>query len=224
MASEPASVPFVLDRFPPDRMVAEGRRWFEHMARRRSVRQFDQEPPPRVCVELAIRTAATAPSAAHRQPWRFVVLDDPDLKHEIRVSVDRAREESDARRIPPQWRDALVEAGVSVGTEALEAAPYLVIAFMQAWETLPDGRRIEHRYAEESLGLACGLFVAALHWMRLVTVPFAPPPAAAVNRLLGRPDNEEPFLLFPVGYASPDATVPDIVRKRAGEILQWNRD
>jgi nitroreductase len=219
---EPRLVPFKQDRLPPDRMVAEGRRFVEQMARRRSVRHFDPEPPPRTCIELAIRAAASAPSGAHRQPWRFVVVDEPDLKRRIREAAEQEEKENYERRFPPEWLEALAPLGTDWHKAFLETAPYLVVVFKEVYGLLPDGRRITNYYVNESVGIACGLFVAALHTMGLVTLTHTPNPMAFLSELLGRPANEKPYILFPVGYAAADATVPDLVRKRLSEVMQWN--
>src|SRR5512134_621603 len=222
--SEPRYIPFTLERFPPDRMVAEGRRFVEHLARRRSIRAFDPESPPRVCVELAIRAAASAPSGAHRQPWRFVVVDDPDLKRQIRVAAEAEERENYERRFPPGWLEALVPLGTDWHKEFLEVAPYLVVVFKETYGVLPDGGRVTNYYVNESVGIACGFFIAALHVMGLVTLTHTPSPMEVLSELLGRPANEKPYILFPVGYPALGATVPDLVRKRLSEVMRWNRD
>jgi nitroreductase len=219
----PRFIPFTLERLPPDRMAAEGRRFVELLSRRRSVRAFDPEPPPRACVELAIRAAASAPSGAHRQPWHFVVVDDPDLKRQIRVAAEQEERENYEHRFPPAWLEALAPLGTDWHKEFLETAPYLVVVFKQAWAALPDGRRITNYYVNESVGIACGFFIAALHTMGLVTLTHTPNPMGFLSDLLGRPANEKPYILFPLGYPARGATVPDLVRKRLSEVMQWNR-
>lgn len=222
--AEPRLVPFTLDRLPPDQMVAAGRRFVAQLARRRSVRAFDPEPPPRACIEVAIRAAATAPSGAHRQPWRFIVVDDPDLKHQIRLAAEQEEKENYEHRFPPEWLEALAPLGTDWHKEFLETAPYLVVVFKEVYGVLPDGRRVTNYYVNESVGIACGLFIVALHTMGLVTLTHTPNPMAFLSELLGRPANEKPYILFPVGYPAPDATVPDLVRKRLADIMRWNRE
>jgi nitroreductase len=204
-------------------MVAEGGRFVEHLARRRSIRAFDTEPPPRACVELAVRAAASAPSGAHRQPWRFVVVDDPDLKRQIREAAEHEERENYQRRFPPGWLEALAPLGTDWHKPFLEDAPYLVVVFKETYGVLPDGRRLANYYVNESVGIACGFFIAALHVMGLVTLTHTPNPMEFLSELLGRPANEKPYILFPVGYPASGATVPDLVRKRLAEVLQWNR-
>jgi nitroreductase len=221
--SEPRFAPFVLERLSPDRMVAEGRRFVEQMLRRRSVRAFDPEPPPRACIEQAIRTAASGPSGANRQPWRFVVVDDPDLKREIRIAAEQEERENYETRFPAEWLEALAPLGTDWHKEFLEVAPYLIVVFKEVYGVLPDGRRVTNYYVNESVGIACGLFIAALHTMGLVTLTHTPNPMGFLSDLLGRPANEKPFIIFPVGYPAAGATVPDLQRKRLSEVMQWNR-
>jgi nitroreductase len=221
--SKPHFSPFVLDRLPPDHMVAERRRFVTHLAGRRSVRAFDPEPPPRECVELAIRAAASAPSGANRQPWRFVVVDDPDLKQRIRIAAEREERDNYQHRFPPEWLEALAPLGTDWHKDFLEVAPYLVVVFREVYGVLPDGRRVTNYYVNESVGIACGLFIAALHTMGLVTLTHTPSPMGFLSDLLGRPPNEKPYILFPIGYPAATATVPDLAKKGLAEVLQWNR-
>jgi nitroreductase len=205
-------------------MVADARRFVEQLMRRRSVRTFDPEPPPRVCIELAIRAAASGPSGANRQPWQFVVVDDPDLKREIRVAAEREERENYEHRFPAEWLEALAPLGIDWHKEFLEVAPYLVVVFKELYGTNPDGRRITNYYVNESVGIACGLFIAALNAMGLVTLTHTPSPMGFLSSLLGRPSNEKPYILFPVGYPARGTTVPDLHRKRLSEVMTWNRD
>jgi nitroreductase len=221
--SDPRFVPYVVPRLSPDQSVSEGRRFVEHLVRRRSVRVFDPEPPPRACIELAIRAAASAPSGANRQPWKFVVVDDPDLKRQIRLAAEEEERENYEQRFPPEWLEALAALGTDWRKEFLEVAPYLVVVFKEIYGVRPDGTRITNYYVNESVGIACGFFIAALHTMGLVTLSHTPSPMGFLSEILGRPPNEKPYILFPVGYPAPDAAVPDLVRKRLGEVMQWNR-
>jgi nitroreductase len=216
-------VPLEYHRLAPETMLTEGRRLREVLGRRRSVREFSPEPPPRACVELAIATASTAPSGANRQPWRFVVVDDPALKREIRGAAEREERENYEHRFPPEWLEALAPLGTDWRKGFLETAPYLVVVFRQLYEVRPDGSRLNNYYVNESVGLACGLFIVALHTMGLVTLTHTPNPMGFLSELLGRPASEKPYILFPVGYPAPDAKVPNLSRKPLGEVMQWNR-
>jgi nitroreductase len=196
----------------------------ELMNRRRSVRFFSGDPVPRACIEMAIRTACTAPSGAHKQPWTWVAVDRPSIKREIRL----AAEEEERRnylggRMSPEWRAALQPLGTDWQKPFLEIAPYLVICFAQSYGLSRDGSRIRHYYVQESVGIACGLFLAALHDMGLVTLTHTPSPMGFLARILRRPANERAYLLFPVGYPAADATVPALRRRGLRAVMRWNR-
>ncbi len=207
----------------PEEALQRGRSFYQTMDGRRSVRQFSDEPVPREAIELAIRTASTAPSGAHRQPWRFAVVEDAGLKHEIRVAAEREeRRGYEGGRMSEQWRDAVAPMGTTWQKPFLETAPYLVVVFEQSHGVGPDGSPQKNYYVRESVGLACGLFIAALHQMGLATLTHTPSPMAFLREILGRPKNERPFILFPVGYPAADAMVPDLARKELGEIMLWN--
>jgi iodotyrosine deiodinase len=192
---------------------------FAELDERRSVRDFSTEPVPRELIELAIRTASTAPSGAHRQPWRFVVVGDPEVKRRIRLAAEEEERESYlGGRMPPEWLEALAPLGTDWHKPHLEDAPWLVIVFAELWGVLPDGGKQKNYYVKESVGIACGLFIAALHRMGLSTLTHTPSPMAFLSEILERPTNEKPFIVFPVGYPTPDATVPDLRRKGLDEV------
>jgi len=203
-------------------MLRRGRAFHEEMDRRRSVRCFSPDPVPRELIELAIRTASTAPSGAHRQPWKFVAVSDPALKREIRIAAEAEEYESYAGgRMPPEWLEALAPLGTHWEKPFLETVPWIVVVFEELYALGSDGRKRKNYYPKESVGIACGLFIAALHRMGLATLTHTPSPMAFLSRLLDRPPNEKPFILFPVGYPAPDAEVPDIRRKGLEEISVW---
>jgi len=203
-------------------MLARARAFYEQMDARRSVRDFSADPVPREAIELAIRTASTAPSGAHRQPWRFVVVDDPEIKREIRQAAEQEERRSYEERMPDEWLQALAPLGTTWHKPYLEIAPYLVVVFECTVSVDADGRAHKNYYVRESVGIACGLFVAALHGMGLCTLTHTPNPMAFLARILGRPPHERPFVLFPVGHPAPDAKVPDLQRKSLDEIAIWN--
>ncbi len=221
-SSQPGFVPVTWERLEPAEMVARAGAFYELMRRRRSIRSFTSEPPPRACVEYAIRAAATAPSGAHRQPWRFVIVDDPALKRAIRMAAEEEERENYEHRFPPEWLDALARLGTDWHKEFLEVAPYLVVVFKESFGYDDQGRKVTNYYVNESVGIACGLFIAALHDMGLATLTHTPSPMGFLSRLLNRPSNEKPYILFPIGYPAPDATVPDLYRKSLEELVQWN--
>ncbi len=202
--------------------VRRGREFFDLMNRRRSVRDFSTEAPPRECVELAIKTAASAPSGAHHQPWRFVLIDDPDLKKAIREAAEEEERENYDNRFPPEWLQALAPLGTTGDKPFLEDAPYLVVVFKESYGVSEESDKITNYYVNESVGIACGMFIAALHTMGLVTLTHTPSPVGFLSQLLNRPPNEKPYILFPVGYPAEDAMVPDLKRKSFSEVVQLN--
>lgn len=215
-------IPYRPERLPEDEMLRRARDFHAEMDRRRSVRDFSPDPVPRELIELAIRAAATAPSGAHRQPWKFVVVGDPSLKREIRVAAEAEEHESYVGgRMPPDWLEALAPLGTGWEKPYLEIVPWIVVVFEELYGLEPDGRKRKNYYPKESVGIACGLFIAALHRMGLATLTHTPSPMAFLSRLLDRPANEKPFILFPVGYPAPDAEVPDIRRKGLEEVAVW---
>ena len=203
-------------------MVRRGRQFSELMTRRRSVRDFSTETPPRECLELAIRTAASAPSGAHRQPWKFVIVDDPALKKAIREAAEEEERENYENRFPPEWIEALAALGTSGDKPFLEEAPYLVVVFKESYGVDDAGGKITNYYVNESVGIACGMFIVALHNMGLVTLTHTPCPMGFLSQLLNRPPNEKPYILFPVGYPADGAMVPDLNRKSFEDVVQEN--
>jgi iodotyrosine deiodinase len=212
-------IPYHFERLPPKRMLAEGRAFYERMEGRRSVRDFSPDPVPRELVELAIRTASTAPSGAHQQPWTFVLVGDPDLKRQIRVGAEREERISYAGRMSPEWLAELRPLGTDWQKPFLETVPWIVVVFEQLWGVREDGSRRKHYYVPQSVGIACGLFIAAVHSMGLATLTHTPSPMGFLSELLERPRNEKPYILFPIGYPAEGAIVPDLRRKSLDEIL-----
>jgi iodotyrosine deiodinase len=218
MAEHPF-VPYEFERLPQELMRERARAFYEHMDARRSVRDFSADPVPRELIELAVRAASTAPSGAHRQPWTFVLVGDPELKREIRVAAEREERISYERRMSDEWLEALEPLGTDWHKPFLETVPWLVVVFEQLWGEGDDGAKRKHYYVRESVGIACGIFIAALHTMGLATLTHTPSPMGFLSGLLGRPRNERPYILFPVGYPGAGATVPDLRRKTLEDIL-----
>ena len=216
-------VPLDFERVPPEETLRRARELYRRMDRRRSVRDFAPDPVPREAIELAIRTASTAPSGAHRQPWCFVAVDDPEIKRRIREAAEAEEHESYVGgRMPPEWLMALAPLGTDWHKPFLEVAPYLVVVFAELYGVAADGSKRKNYYVKESVGIACGMFVAALHEMGLATLTHTPSPMKFLNQILGRPENEKPFILFPVGYPAPGCEVPDLRRKSLDEVAIWN--
>lgn len=215
-------IPYRPVRVPPDEALARGRSLLAELEERRSCRFFSDEPVSRDAIELAIRCASTAPSGAHRQPWRFVAVSDPGLKHALRVAAElEERESYEGGRMPPEWLEALAPLGTTWEKPFLEHAPWLVVVFEQIHGVGADGSPRKNYYVKESVGIACGLFIAALHRMGLSTLTHTPSPMQFLGRILGRAANERPFILFPIGYPAADATVPDLRRKPLAEVSAW---
>ncbi|HEX2094642.1 MAG TPA: nitroreductase family protein [Longimicrobiaceae bacterium] len=209
------------DRLEPAEMERRAREFHEELQRRRSVRVFSTDPVPRELIEYAVRCGGTAPSGAHQQPWTFVVVEDPGLKARIREAAEAEEREFYSHRAPPDWLEALAPLGTDFHKSHITDAPYVVVLFRHLYGVAADGSRRTHYYTTESCGIAAGLFIAAVHHMGLATLPHTPSPMGFLSELLGRPENEKPFLLMPVGYPAPDARVPDIARKPLDEICVW---
>jgi iodotyrosine deiodinase len=194
------------------------------LRRRRSVRDFSPEPVPLDVVDTAIEAAGSAPSGANRQPWRFVVVRDPETKGRIRKGAEAEEKEFYERRATPEWLADLAPLGTDWRKPFLETAPVLVVVFALDWEVEveADGAttRRKNYYVQESVGIAAGMLLAALHSAGLATLTHTPSPMGFLGHILERPKNERPFLLIPVGYPAPGATVPDIPKKSLDEIRE----
>lgn len=213
-------IPYTPERLDPEEQQRRAREFHEEMECRRSVRFFSDDPVPRGLVELAIQTASTAPSGAHRQPWRFVVTEDPDIKHQIRQAAEEEeRINYEGGRLPDHWREALEPLGTDWRKPFLETAPWVVVMFEERHGINPDGSRRHNFYVKESAGIAAGIFIVALHHMGLATLTHTPSPMRFLTKLLGRPDNERPFCMFPIGYPADDCVVPDLRRKSLDEVM-----
>ncbi len=203
-------------------MLQRATEYMGFMESRRSVRQFSPHPVPRELIELAIQVASTAPSGAHRQPWRFVAIGDADLKREIRIGAEKEEYESyEGGRMSEEWRRALLPIGTTWEKPFLEVVPWIVVVFEETYRVEPDASTSRNYYVKESVGIACGLFIAAIHQMGLATLTHTPSPMSFLNDILGRPRNERPFILFPIGYPADDAEVPNLRRKTTDEVSTW---
>lgn len=224
MRAEARFVPLDFHRLPAEEMGARARAFLDEMGRRRTTRHFSAEPVPCELIELAIRTAGTAPSGAHMQPWTFVVVDDPELKRQIREAAEEEERINYAGRMPPDWLEALAPLGTDEQKPHLTDAPYVVVLFERRYGLKADGTKRTHYYVAESCGIAAGLFIAAVHHMGLVTLMHTPSPMGFLSEILRRPANERPFLVMPVGYPAAGAQVPDIARKPLEQIMRWNAE
>lgn len=220
--AEISFVPYQPPRWPSPQMEERGRAFREELEGRRSVRHFSSEPVPRALIELAIMTASSAPSGAHRQPWRFVAVSDPATKRQIREAAEAEERQSyEGGRMPEEWREALAPLGTDWHKPYLETVPWIVVVFEELHGLRADGSARKNYYTKESVGIACGFFIAALHHMGLCTLTHTPSPMGFLSRLLGRPGHERPFILFPVGYPAADCQVPDLRRKPMSDVAIW---
>ncbi len=217
-------VPLDFERLPVEESRTRVRAFRDFVRRRRSVRDFSPDPVPLDLVDAAIEAAASAPSGANRQPWRFIVVRDPETKRRIREGAEAEEREFYERKAPPEWLADLAPLGTDWRKPFLETAPVLVVIFAIDWEpeTRPDGTEGRHKgyYVQESVGIAAGMLLTALHSAGLATLTHTPSPMGFLGRILDRPKNERPFLLIPVGYPAPDATVPDIQKKPLDEVRE----
>lgn len=198
----------------------QGRDFYALMDSRRSVRDFSDAPVPRELIEIAVATANTAPSGAHQQPWTFVAVSDPDTKHRIRLAAEvEERENYEGGRLPPAWREALAPLGTNSDKSYLDVVPWIVVVFAQKSTPMPDGSLRKNYYVNESVGIACGFFIASLHSMGLATLTHTPNPMAFLTEILGRPATERPYILFPIGYPAEGCEVPDLTRKALSDAL-----
>lgn len=209
------------ERLEPEAQLEASREFLARMATRRTVREFSPEPVPFELIANAVHTASLAPSGANQQPWRFVVVEDPALKRQIREAAEAEERQNYESRFPSEWLEALAPLGTDWRKPFLETAPWLIVVFRVDYglDASDPDHRIKHYYVQESVGIACGFLLAALHLSGLATLTHTPSPMGFLARILERPANERPFLLIPVGYPAADAQVPAISRKALDEVL-----
>ena len=204
--------------------LRRSRDYTERMLTRRTVRDFSSRKVPYELIENALKVAGSAPSGANQQPWTFVVVSDPAIKREIRIAAEAEEKDSYQRRMSQEWLDALAHLGTDWRKPHIEEAPYLIVVFRQAYgvaldEASGEERRLKHYYSEESVGIAVGFLLSALHISGLATLTHTPSPMQFLREILERPPNERPFVLIPVGYPAEDATVPVIEKKTLADIV-----
>jgi iodotyrosine deiodinase len=207
--------------YPSDEMLSRARAFHAELNRRRTVRDFASRGVPREIIERCLLAAGTAPSGAHRQPWRFVVVADSDIKRQMREAAEAEEREFYAERAPKEWLEALAPLGTDADKPFLETAPYVIAIFAERYGVGDDGAHLQNYYVTESVGIATGMLIAALHHAGLATLTHTPSPMGFLNELLGRPKNERPFLLLVVGYPTADARVPDLERKPLNDIATF---
>jgi len=224
MPSEPVFEPLNFERLSEAEQLRRSNEFADRLLTRRSVRHFSREPIPAEIIENAIRVAGAAPSGANQQPWTFVVISDPALKREIRIAAEAEEKESYERRMSQEWLDALAPLGTDWRKPHIEDAPCVIVVFRQAYGIRIDKEtgeeaRVLHYYGEESVGIAVGFLLAALHISGLATLTHTPSPMKFLSEILDRPANERAFVLIPVGYPAADAEAPAIKKKPLSEIM-----
>lgn len=207
--------------YSPEEMIQRSEKFYNLLKLRRTVREFSEKPVSKEVIENCIRSAGTAPSGANLQPWHFVVVSDPKIKKQIRIAAEGEEKEFYTKRAPKEWLEVLAPLGTNEQKPFLEKAPNLIAIFSKSYDMLPDGRKVKQYYSQESVGIACGLLITAIHNAGLVSLTHTPSPMNFLNDILGRPNNERPFLLLVVGYPEKDAKVPDIKKKELNEIVTY---
>ncbi len=220
MSSMSAHIRYSPPVVPPDEGLRRGVDLFAELDQRRSVRQFSADPVPRELIETAVAIANTAPSGAHQQPWTFVAIGNTDVKRRIREAAEaEERINYDGGRLPPAWREAIAPLGTDADKGFLETVPWLVVVFAQKSSPLPDGALRKNYYVSESVGIAVGLFITALHRMGLAALTHTPNPMGFLCEICQRRPTERPFVLMPVGYPTAECEVPALVRKPLSDAL-----
>ena len=216
---KPRFIPLRYEKPSSREVAARARNFFEVMNRRRTVRDFSPEPVPAEVIEDLVRAASTAPSGAHRQPWTFVAVSDPAVKRGIRIAAEREERENYGGRMPDEWLRALEPLSTDEHKPFLEIAPWLMVLFRQNYGLGPGGEHVRHYYVSESVGIAAGLFLTAVHHAGLVALTHTPSPMGFLREILERPAHETACLLMPVGYPAAGAQVPDLRRKALQDVL-----
>lgn len=219
MSTHP-TVPYTPIETDPKTLSTRVEAHYELMERRRSVRSISRQPVPRNVIENLIRIASSAPSGAHKQPWHFVAISDAEVKRRIRAAAEEEERTFYEERAPQEWLDDLAPLGTDWHKEFLTESPWLIVVFKKVYDNHPEGRK-KNYYVQESVGIACGFLLQAIHEVGLVSLTHTPSPMNFLSEILERPDNEKPFLLIPVGYANPNTTVPDLKRKPLDEVATF---
>ncbi|SDR65688.1 nitroreductase family protein [Christiangramia echinicola] len=209
------------DHFTEDEMITKSMEYYNSLDSRRSVRHFSNSMIPIEVIENIIKAAGTAPSGAHKQPWKFCAVSNSELKSKIREAAEKEEQENYNSRMSERWLKDLAPLGTDTNKEFLEIAPWLIIVFKEVYEIDDAGEKQNNYYVNESVGIACGMLISAIHNAGLVTLTHTPSPMNFLSEILNRPKNERAFLLLPVGYAAENAFVPDIARKKLEEISDF---
>lgn len=205
----------------PEETAKRSNQLLEVLSSRRSIREFSDRPVPKSVIESLIMTASTAPSGANKQPWTFCAVSNADIKHQIKEAAEAEERESYGGRMSDSWLKALEPFGTDANKPFLDIAPWLIVVFKNAYDIGPNDEKINNYYVGESVGIACGMLIAAIHQAGLVTLTHTPSPMNFLAKVLNRPKNERPFLLLPVGYPADEVYVPDIKKKNESEVIKW---
>lgn len=214
-------LPYAPTSYPAEEMEKRSQDFLSWLNSRRSVREFSDQTFPEAVLQNILLAASTAPSGAHKQPWTFCVVKNPEVKREIRLAAEKEEMESYSKRMPEEWLNDLLPLGTDWQKPFLETAPYLIVVFKRLYELEENQHKHPNYYVIESCGIACGLLLAAIHQAGLVALTHTPSPMNFLAHILRRPANEKPYLLIPVGYPAPDCQVPDLKRKSLAEISVW---
>ncbi len=220
--AEPKYMPLdEYQEYTAEEMKQRATDFYDNIRRRRTVRDFSDRPVPREVIEQCLLAAGTAPNGANQQPWHFVVVSDPDIKRQIRKAAEEEERAFYGGRAPDEWLDALSHLGTDANKPFLETAPYLIVIFGQHYGIGPDGEKIKHYYVSESVGIATGMLVTAIHNAGLVSLTHTPSPMGFLSQILERPANERPFLILVVGYPAENVKVPVISKKPLDKIATF---
>ena len=207
--------------YPPEQMQKRAEYFYKDIKRRRTVRDFSDRPVPKEIIEKCLLAAGTAPNGANKQPWHFVVVTDPEIKKKIREAAEKEEEAFYSGRAPDEWLEALAPLGTDASKPFLETAPYLIVIFAQSHELTTDNMKSKNYYVQESVGIATGILVTAIHHAGLVSLTHTPSPMGFLGKILKRPANERAYLILVVGYPEENARVPDISKKSLEEIATF---
>ena len=213
-------VSYTRKSFGEEEMKTRSRNFYEWMDTRRTVRDFSDRPIPESVIENLLLAASTAPSGAHKQPWTFCVVKNPEIKKQIRIAAEKEEKESYENRMSEEWLKDLAPLGTDFNKPFLETAPYLIVVFKRIYE-FENNKKHQNYYVTESCGIACGFLLTAIHDAGLVALTHTPSPMNFLSKILKRPENEKPYLLIPIGYPAEECWVPDIKRKELSEICVW---
>jgi len=214
-------IPYSRPYIDQDQMQEICNNEFSFMNERRTVRDFSNKMVKKEIIEKIVQIASTAPSGANKQPWTYCLVQNPDVKKEIRVAAEKEERENYESRMSEEWKEDIAHLGTDWNKPFLEIVPWLIVVFKKAYDINEDDSQSKNYYVNESVGLSCGFLLAAIHKAGLVALTHTPSPMNFLGKILNRPSNERPFLLIPVGYPDCDAKVPDISRKSVSEFIEY---